>query len=135
MPHRISCSEKQAGHHKKILTKFTLFVKKNFWLFVLWLLSATLAFSAGFIAGGHIISRPALRVEKDLILDLKTHLSETENASQYSSDQAFVASSRGKYYYPVDCSLANGLKEENKIYFRTREEAESRGYIYNTRCD
>jgi len=47
----------------------------------------------------------------------------------------FVASSRGKYYYPVDCNLANTLKEENKIYFKTQQEAEDRGYIYNTRCD
>lgn len=40
----------------------------------------------------------------------------------------FVASRRGKNYYPVAARAAERLKPENRIYFRTGEEAEEMGY-------
>ncbi len=40
----------------------------------------------------------------------------------------FVASTRGKKYYPVDSSGAESLSPENRVYFRTAEEAEGAGY-------
>lgn len=120
-------------HRLKILTKFVLFVKKNFWLFSLGLLTITLSFSLGIIIGANIISRPSIIIEKELIADINEPI--IEKTIIKSKEFPFVASSRGKYYYPVDCSLSNSLKEENRIYFKTQQEAESRGYIYNTRCD
>jgi len=120
-------------HRFKILTKFVLFVKKNLWLFSLGFLSISLFFSIGIIIGANIISRPPIIIEKQLITKIEeATIDETITTVKEFS---FVASSRGKYYYPVDCDLANGLKEENKIYFKTQQEAEKRGYIYNTRCD
>jgi len=116
-------------HRSKILTKFVVFVKKNLWLFSLGFLSITLSFSLGIIIGANIISRPPLIIEKELITSIG------EKTITEPKEFPFVASSRGKYYYPVDCGLANGLKEENRIYFRTQQEAENNGYIYNTRCD
>lgn len=47
----------------------------------------------------------------------------------------YVASKRGKKYYPVDCSAASSLKESNKIYFQTVEEAEAKGYSLSTSCN
>jgi len=120
-------------HRSKILTKFVVFVKKNLWLFILGFLSITLSFSLGIIIGANIISRPPLIIEKELITSIGEHT--IEKTITKPKEFPFVASSRGKYYYPVDCSLANGLKEENRIYFRTQQEAENNGYIYNTRCD
>jgi len=120
-------------HRSKILTKFVVFVKKNLWLFSLGFLSITLSFSLGIIIGANIISRPPLIIEKELITSIEEHT--IEKTITEPKEFPFVASSRGKYYYPVDCSLANGLKEENRIYFRTQQEAENNGYIYNTRCD
>jgi len=124
----------------KILTKFCLFVKKNFWLFSLGFLVISLSFSFGFIIGANIVSRPPFVIEKELIMDISKDISKTDLESSLPFKESrgeglFVASSRGKYYYPADCSLAKNLSEKNKIYFKTREEAESRGYIYNTRCD
>ena len=120
-------------HRLKILTKFVLFVKKNFWLFSLGFLSITLSFSIGIIIGADIISRPPIIIEKQLITKIEeTTINETITTAK---EFPFTASSRGKYYYPVDCNLSDGLKEENKIYFKTEKEAEERGYIYNTRCD
>ncbi|MCK4805581.1 MAG: hypothetical protein KAS91_00115 [Candidatus Pacebacteria bacterium] len=120
-------------HRLKILTKFVLFVKKNFWLFSLGFLSISLSFSIGIIIGANIISRPPITIEKELITSIEEP---TINKTTITAKEfPFVASSRGKYYYPVDCNLSNSLKEENKIYFKTQQEAENRGYIYNTRCD
>ena len=120
-------------HRLKILTKFILFVKKNLWLFSLGFLSITLSFSLGIIIGANIISRPPITIEKQLITKIEEPI--IEKTIIEPKEFPFVASSRGKYYYPVDCSLSNSLKEENRIYFKTQQEAEDRGYIYNTRCD
>jgi hypothetical protein len=46
----------------------------------------------------------------------------------------FVASKNGKLYYPVNCKLSNRLSEKNKIYFDTKEEAESSGLDFATGC-
>lgn len=44
----------------------------------------------------------------------------------------WVASSRGQVYYKRGCSNANRLVPENRIYFRTEEEAQRRGYRRST---
>jgi hypothetical protein len=41
---------------------------------------------------------------------------------------AWVASSRGEVYYRRGCSNANRLVAENRVYFRTEEEAKRAGY-------
>lgn len=120
-------------HRLEILTKFVLFVKKNLWVFILGFLSISLSFSIGIIIGANIISRPPIIIEKKLITNIKDPI--INKITTTTKEFPFVASSRGKYYYPVDCNLSDGLKEENKIYFKTEKEAEERGYIYNTRCD
>lgn len=122
-------------HCSKILTKIINIVKKHFWFFSLAFLMIVFAFSSGIIIGANILSRPPMIIEKDLIFDLDKELTEIESQKESLREFEYVASSRGKYYYPIDCSLANTLKEENKIYFKSKEEAESNGYIYNTRCD
>jgi hypothetical protein len=46
----------------------------------------------------------------------------------------FLASINGKAYYPKDCAAANRIKEENKIWFDTKEEAEAQGYKPAQNC-
>ena len=46
----------------------------------------------------------------------------------------FFASSRGKKYYPKDCSAGKSIVETNKIWFETREEAEAAGYELSGSC-
>lgn len=113
-----------------MLADFWKFVKKN-WVGGFILLSLlSLSFALGIIIGGKFFKRPAMVIEKDLLINL-----ENINSQIMKKENGYVASSKGKYYYPIDCPLAKNLSEKNKIYFNTREEAESRGYIYNTRCD
>ena len=46
----------------------------------------------------------------------------------------FLASINGKAYYPKDCAAANRIKEENIIWFDTKEEAEIQGYKPAQNC-
>ncbi|MFA6324794.1 MAG: hypothetical protein WCX46_01025 [Candidatus Paceibacterota bacterium] len=51
-----------------------------------------------------------------------------------SNSKNFFASSRGKKYYPVDCSAGKTIKDSNKVYFSTREEAEKAGFELSSSC-
>ncbi len=48
--------------------------------------------------------------------------------------KTFFASNRGTKYYPVDCSAGQTIKQENRIYFTTKEEAERAGYELSSSC-
>jgi len=51
-----------------------------------------------------------------------------------SSGKNFFASRKGKKYYSVDCSAGKTIKDTNKVYFSTREEAEKAGYELSSAC-
>jgi methylphosphotriester-DNA--protein-cysteine methyltransferase len=46
----------------------------------------------------------------------------------------FVASINGKAYYPIGCKASERIKEENRVWFETTEEAESQGYQPAKNC-
>ncbi len=46
----------------------------------------------------------------------------------------FLASINGTAYYPKDCAAANRIKEENRIWFDTKKEAEIQGYRPAQNC-
>lgn len=45
---------------------------------------------------------------------------------------AYVASKNGKDYYKIDCK--NRIKEENKVYFNTPDDAKKAGYAPSATC-
>jgi len=51
-----------------------------------------------------------------------------------STGKNFFASSRGTKYYSLGCSAGKSLKQENRIYFTTKEEAERAGYELSSSC-
>ena len=53
---------------------------------------------------------------------------------QSSALGKYVASQNGSAYHYPWCSGAKRIKEENKIWFQTKEEAESRGYKPAANC-
>lgn len=59
---------------------------------------------------------------------------ESVGNSQAALLGSFVASKNGKKYYPLSCGGAKRIKEENKIYFATTEEAERAGYGKALNC-
>jgi len=46
----------------------------------------------------------------------------------------FFASSRGTKYYSIGCSAGKTIKQENRVYFMTKEEAEGAGYELSNSC-
>lgn len=54
---------------------------------------------------------------------------------QSSALGKYVASKNGTAYHYPWCSGAKRIKEENKIWFQTKEEAEARGYKPAANCD
>ncbi len=53
---------------------------------------------------------------------------------EVTPEKRFVASKTGTKYYPLDCGGAKRIKEENKIWFATSEEAEKFGYTLSLTC-
>ena len=60
--------------------------------------------------------------------------SQVIDANNYKILGNFLASINGKAYYPKDCAAANRIKEENRIWFDTKEEAEMQGYKPAQNC-
>jgi small subunit ribosomal protein S1 len=52
----------------------------------------------------------------------------SETATSSASMEGFIASKDGKKYYPADSAHAHKIKEENRVHFKTAEEAEAAGY-------
>jgi len=48
--------------------------------------------------------------------------------------KSFFASNRGSKYYSIGCSGGKTIKQENRVYFTTREEAEQAGYELSSSC-
>ena len=51
-----------------------------------------------------------------------------------SARKNFFASNRGSKYYSIGCSGGKTIKQENRVYFTTREEAEKAGYTLSSLC-
>ena len=51
-----------------------------------------------------------------------------------SARKTFFASSRGSKYYTISCSAGKTIKQENRVYFATGEEAQQAGYTLSSSC-
>ena len=56
------------------------------------------------------------------------------NKIENPSSQNFFASSRGTKYYSIGCSAGKTIKQENRVYFTTSEEAQTAGYELSSSC-
>jgi hypothetical protein len=52
-----------------------------------------------------------------------------------SSEKTFFASSKGTKYYTISCSAGKTIKQANRVYFTTGEEAEAAGYKLSSSCN
>ncbi len=78
-------------------------------------------------------------IDKNIKVGLPAMTAQTEKADSSAaatnlSAGNFLASINGKAYYPKDCAAANRIKEENRIWFDTKEEAEAQGYKPAQNC-
>ena len=51
-----------------------------------------------------------------------------------SAGKNFFASNRGTKYYSIGCSAGKTIKQENRVYFTTGEEAQKAGYELSSSC-
>ena len=59
---------------------------------------------------------------------------EQEKTTVNSMSSQFVASKTGAKYYSIGCSGINRIKEENRVYFKTEQEAIDKGYERTSTC-
>lgn len=59
----------------------------------------------------------------------------TQIQTSNSNGKNFFASSKGSKYYSLGCSAGKTIKQENRIYFATREEAQKAGYALSSSCN
>ena len=57
-----------------------------------------------------------------------------ESEGKEESKGNFVGSSTSKKYHLPDCRYALKIKQENKVYFQSAEEAKSQGYLPCKSC-
>lgn len=57
-----------------------------------------------------------------------------QNSTSSTIKNSFVASKTGTKYYPIDCGSVSRIKEENRVYFTTEDEAKDKGYERTTSC-
>src|SRR3989344_5802610 len=55
-------------------------------------------------------------------------------ANSNSINKTFFASNRGSKYYPISCSAGKTIKQENRVWFATGEEAERAEYELSSAC-
>jgi len=104
-------------------------------------LAASAAFGLGFLAGRDEARKEVLTIEER---PLESYL--PGEAAVWGGEPAaealppmpaggqYVASKTGKSYHLPWCSGAKLIKEENKIWFASKEEAEARGYAPAGNC-
>ncbi len=65
---------------------------------------------------------------------IKTERSPEKSTGAVSAEGGYVASKSGTKYHLPWCSGAKRIKEENKVFFKTKEEAENAGYTPASNC-
>lgn len=81
--------------------------------------------------GGQEASVIGSKEVKNSPISLNPSISERINNNSQGS---YFASNRGKKYYPNGCSAGKSIKQENRIYFNTVDEAEKAGYTLASSC-
>jgi len=98
--------------------KFKGLLSPDLFILLVLILSSSISFTFGYLAG------------KD---GLKQEVFVDTSAAVYSAEvgegeKNFVASISGTKYHLPTCSSARTIKEENKVWFNTKEDAELAGY-------
>ena len=120
-----------------ILAKIGNFVKAKHQIILLGALEITLlstAFLLGIITGKVQFKTEPIVLEGITPISQKEILAPAVTKPKGNLNGEYVASNRGKMYYPVDCPAGDSLKPENKIYFKNSAEAEAAGYKRSSSC-
>ena len=123
-----------------MLSELTETIKKNIFLIILIILVSLLSFQLGRIS--KTASQP-IKIEKASVQEIftesqnskiKVQSSDSESGGVERIDFRVVVSKNSNKYHFLWCSGAKRIKEENKIYFNSEEEAISAGYTLAGNC-
>lgn len=109
------------------------------WLIVaIILLSSSGTFALGFLAGRDVGEKGELQItEREMVtggVPVSDFSEVPEIVPPMSAGGQYVASKTGKSYHLPWCSGAKLIKEDNKVWFSSKEEAEARGYAPAGNC-
>ncbi len=120
-----------------ILTKTSNFVKEKWGILLLGFVAIstiTAVFLLGIITGKNVFRTDPIFLEGVTPVNDLSLQANLTSLTKNSENGDYVASNRGRMYYPTSCGAASSLKPENKIYFKTSLEAEAAGYKRSTAC-
>lgn len=124
------------------IKRFLAGIPKDALLLLAILLTATGSFGLGILAGmdlkegqgnGMWIEERPLTAEAASALAAEEGTQEPVGESLPAGGQ-YVASKSGKAYYLPWCGGVSRIKEENKVWFQSKEEAEAKGYSPAKNC-
>lgn len=116
-----------------MITEIFKIINKNAFLIILILLLSFFSFQLGRVS--KTTSQP-IKIEKAAIQEIFTEIQNlnSESRGEQKIDFRVVASKNGSRYHFLWCPGAKQIKEENKIYFNSEEEAISAGYSLAANC-
>lgn len=86
-------------------------------------------------SGGIKIGYPSQNdKQRASVVSLLNNTPETIPNNNFSG-KTFFASSKGTKYYTLGCSAGKTIKQENRVYFTTGEEAQLAGYTLSSSCN
>jgi len=101
------------------------------------ILLGVLSFGLGRLSANPVKNTPITQCEDLKAFDKREEKLEANVVSSTKTSVtagAYVGSKNGSVYHLPWCSGAKRIQEENKIWFNTKEEAESAGYRPATNC-
>lgn len=98
------------------------------------LLSSSAAFGLGYLAGKDAGEKEELEIIYPEQAEKPGDRTSAANEALGGIEGQYVASKTGKSYHLPWCSGAKLIKEGNKIWFASKEEAEARGYAPAGNC-
>lgn len=101
---------------------------------VIILLSSSAAFGLGFLAGRDVGEKGELQIVEAPQASLEGEVKGAAITPTVDAGGQYVASKTGKSYHLPSCSGAKLIKEENKVWFATKEDAEAHGYTPAGNC-
>jgi hypothetical protein len=101
------------------------FDKKSILTILIVLLTCTASFGLGRISA---IQEARAKDNVEILVPKLNELGVDESKFQ------FVGSKNGTKYYPLSCKSANRIKDENKVYFNSTQEAIDGGYTLASGC-
>ena len=92
-------------------------------------LLVTESFYISFIMDYYYNTAHTITIEKSWLVPRE------DGQNELKSDLKIVASKSGKRYYFLHCSGVKRIKEVNKIYFKSENDAKKRGLTLASNCD